>query len=350
MPTTHIIENPYGRIFAHGLTAGNVMLLIVDHTGKNLSIPLSADEATALGRWLFFNHQDGTSIIVEPKHHEDDDDDLWQVTPDGAAVADQAVAYARPPIAALPPAGEARWREVARLFMSSEADGYKSTETGHKGRTGYVADTLGITSKQAGNLITRAREFGAIPDSFSARPGVAGKRDTGVPVVWTDERLKELADLYVTDEAAEYDAGDGRRGRIHFAADRLGVTYNSVNRAIQKARRRGFVTEKFQGRPATSRGPGKKKKKKGANRTSTEWNARNLGLVVSMFTDPTSAQYIAKDGVHFGRTARIADYFNISSGAATMAIKKARDGGLFPQPPQEDLFALANGSLEPASA
>jgi hypothetical protein len=346
MPTSHIIENPYGRIFAHGLTGGNVMLLIVDHAGKNLSVPLSAEESMELGRWLFFNHQDGLAVtVVEAKQQDDEDDELWQVTPAGAAAAAreateaQVAAYRRPPAIELPARGSERWHEIARLFMSDEAGSYRSPTTGHKGRTGFVADTLNLTSKQAGNLVTRAREAGAIPDSFSARSGEGGRAQSAPPV-WSDERLKELAAYYTSDEAADY-VGELGRGRIPYTAAKMGIGYNSVNRAIQKARAKGFIKVRFQ----------KGAKPRTQTRKSVTWDATNLGIVVSLFNDPASMEYVAKNGRNYGRTARVADYFGVRIGTATMAIRKAREKGMFPAPPPaEDLFALANGSLEPASA
>jgi hypothetical protein len=164
---THVIENPHGRVFAHYIGQGTVVLL-VERDGKNMSIVLAPEDVRGLARFLMFDAKPEGELPVPassrpaappPPPRSAPDARALPPAPTGAPAASAARSGARRGSTAEGRLIASRHERVAALFTEADDD-YVSSRTGRRGRTAYVADRMRVTPKQASVFVTASRRNG----------------------------------------------------------------------------------------------------------------------------------------------------------------------------------------------
>lgn len=172
-----IIENPYGRLFVHGLGGGAAMVLI-EKEGANMMLPLDTEQAGKLGRFLFFARSEDEARQAmsrpleasEPLEVEHEVEALGGVkrVPLAASRPRRGVKVRRDGKVSWTPALE---RRLVAAYMEEGAAAYKAENGRHFGRAVYAADKLGLPATSAKARITALRARGMIPKDFYAGRG-----------------------------------------------------------------------------------------------------------------------------------------------------------------------------------
>lgn len=180
MNDAHILENLYGRVFALNI-GGGACMLVIDKDGQNLSIPLDADQALNLGKFLFFARADEEArqamhAPVETEVIETFADFEREPMGQPMELPRAAQRPKRVPAKAAKPGKYVQWTDARRkrfveAFMAEDADAFVDPRTGHFGRTAAAAHAVGVTQLAAKNQISRCRELGLIPQSFTSKRG-----------------------------------------------------------------------------------------------------------------------------------------------------------------------------------
>lgn len=171
-----VIENPYGRLFVHGLGNGAAMLLI-EKQGTNMMLPLDADQVANLGRFMFFAQANDEARERAGKPLEASEPlDLTPAEEVSALAAPprrEPITPVRRPVGQ--PKGKKRglpqrmtWTDemretLARLFVEEEAVDFFDTETKRYGRVAYAARKMGLPSSRVSAQVQVLRERGMIP-------------------------------------------------------------------------------------------------------------------------------------------------------------------------------------------
>lgn len=202
MNDAHILENLYGRVFALNI-GGGACMLVIDKDGQNLSIPLDADQALNLGKFLFFARADEEArqamhAPVETEVIETFAD--YEREPMGQPMELPRAAQRpkRVPAKAAKPDARVTWTDAKRkrfieAFMAEGADTFVDPRSGHFGRTAAASHATGVSYMAAKAQISHCRKEGLIPSSFTS---VRGRKPNPRPDV-------ELA----VSNGAEHDPG-----------------------------------------------------------------------------------------------------------------------------------------------